>query len=136
MPPRDPEIFVLIVAGTVALTRILLHAASLLQERIQWKFIPKPTVFGFRIHHYHYGFLLCLVGVGIGNLSIVAVGIGLIVDEVWFILALGGDDHKYLSASSILGALTGILVMLLARNQIHALILGIFDPISRAIGRH
>ncbi len=55
--------------------------------------IPSPTVNGFRMHHYMYGIVLAPTGIALGNVTIFAIGTGLFIDELGYLL-IGGKNHE------------------------------------------
>ena len=85
--------FFVIFLITILLTRVFLYIHP----------TPAPTISGFRTHHYMYGLVLALAGALFGSVTIFAVGVGLFVDELGYLL-IGGKTHEenYSKASLIL----------------------------------
>ena len=75
--------FFIIFLVTILITRLFLYLKS----------IPAPTIKGFRVHHYLYGLVLIPIGALLGNVTIYAIGLGLFIDELGF-LVIGGKTHK------------------------------------------
>lgn len=75
---------------------------------------PAPTINGFRTHHWMYGLILAPVGALAGSVALYAVGVGLFVDELGYIL-IGGKTHEdnYSKTSLLLLGLFTIAVFLL-----------------------
>jgi hypothetical protein len=65
--------------------------------------IPAPTICGVRTHHYMYGLIAISVGLGLESLPIFAVGMGLFVDELTFVITGGRTHHDNYSAVSLWG---------------------------------
>ncbi len=55
--------------------------------------VSGPTINGFRTHHYMYGLLLTSIGIVIGSVTVYALGVGLFVDELGYLL-IGGKTHE------------------------------------------
>lgn len=109
------DYFFLIFLGTIVFTRLLLI-----------KPIAAPTIKGFRVRHYMYGIALIILAFLIKNLSIYAIGFGLLVDELPVAL-VKGPGHKeeqwrgcedYHSKWSIAGVLILIFLVYLFRGTI------------------
>ena len=75
--------FFVIFIITIFITRIFLYILP----------IPSPTINNFRFHHYMYGLLLAPIGILLRNITIYAIGVGLVVDELGYLL-IGGKTHK------------------------------------------
>lgn len=113
------DYFFLIFLGTVAVIRFFLL----------WK-IGSPTIKGFRLRHYMYGVVLIVLAFFNHNLTICAVGLGLLVDELPLIL-LKGPGHKehfwrgmedYYSPWCVSGVLIFIFLTYLFRDTISGLL--------------
>ena len=103
----DNEFF-LIFLGTIIVVRLFLLL----------KPIPSPTVGGFRIHHYMYGLVAMFVGLLLHTAIIYAIGLGLFVDELTYLI-IGGKTHAdNYSIKSIVGTLVFILVVLIFRKYV------------------
>lgn len=105
--------FFLIFVLTILITRIFLFI----------KPVASPTIKGFRIHHWMYGITLIILSFIFSNITMYAVGLGLFVDELSYIL-IGGKTHKdNYSTKSLLGTVIFILAIYLLRNQILGLLI-------------
>lgn len=114
--------FFIIILVTVLVIRIFLHGAAVLQSKSQRNIVPKPTLKGFRIHHYVYGLLLIVAALFFKQVAILAMGLGFVIDEVWLVIGLQSNDAEYLSYSSLLGALVLLVVFYLMRTQIFGIV--------------
>lgn len=74
--------FFFIFVITIIVTRVILYFYP----------IPAPTIKRFRIHHYMYGVTGIIMGFLINSMVIYAVGFGLFIDELTYIL-IGGGEH-------------------------------------------
>ncbi len=100
--------FFMIFLGTVIVTRIFLFL----------KPIPAPTIKGFRIHHWMYGVVGILITLLIHSLILYAVGLGLFVDELTYIL-IGGKSHKdNYSKISLFGTVIFVIIVFVARDYL------------------
>ena len=77
------NLYFFIFASTILITRLFLYL----------KPISSPTLKGWRVHHYMYGLLLILISIGAKNKNIFAIGLGLFIDEVPYLI-LRGKTHK------------------------------------------
>lgn len=104
-----PEYFFLIFFLTVLIVRVLLYIAVDIIHYI------KPTeglvIKGFRIHHYMVGIVLMPIGYLLINITIYAIGFGLFIDELTYILIKGKDHKDNYSIISLIG--TAIFVILI-----------------------
>ncbi len=99
--------FFLIFLLTIIVTRISLYVAGLYASDADNIGL---TLFGFRLHHYMYGLVLIPLGIIIANVFLYAIGLGLFVDELTYLL-IGGTTHAdNYSWISLVG--TGIFVLL------------------------
>lgn len=93
---------------TIAITRVFLYFNP----------TPSPTIHGFRTHHYMYGLVLAPIGIAAGSVVLFAIGVGLFVDELGYLL-IGGQTHAdNYSASSLLLLCIFIILIYLNRNKI------------------
>ncbi len=99
--------FFAIFFATILITRIFLYVNP----------VPAPTINGFRMHHYMFGLVLAPAGILFGSVALYAVGLGLFVDELGYLL-LGGKTHdeNYSKISLLLLALFAILTYLLSEQ--------------------
>ena len=93
---------------TIVITRVFVYL----------KPIPSPTIRGFRTHHYMYGIAIAIIGAFAHNIILYAIGLGLFIDELGYLL-INGKTHEdnYSKPSLILLAIFVILVFLF-REQI------------------
>ena len=104
--------FFLIFLATVLVTRIFVYLFP----------IPAPTVNDFRMHHWMFGLLGVIVGVMFHSLFIYAVGLGLFVDELTYLLIRGKTHKDNYSKKSILGTIAFILLVFILKDYLVALI--------------
>jgi hypothetical protein len=100
--------FFLIFALTVVLTRLVIYI----------KPIASPTVGGFRIHHYMYGIVGIIAGLLLHSILIYAIGLGLFVDELTYLLIRGKDHKDNYSKISLLGTAIFVLLVFLFKNYL------------------
>jgi hypothetical protein len=74
--------FFLIFLATIIITRIFVYI----------KPIASPTINGLRLHHYMYGLILLVLSLFVKNILIYAIGLGLFLDELAYIL-IGGKNR-------------------------------------------
>lgn len=117
---NNSEYFFLIFLGTIAVTRFLLISHKM----------AGPTIEGFRLRHYMFGVVLFIFAFLAHNLTIYAIGLGLIVDEIPVIL-VKGPGHKdeywrgcedYHTRWSFAGVLLIIFLIFIFRSVIANLI--------------
>lgn len=100
--------FFLTFLGAIVVTRIFLY------------FNPRssPTIKGFRLHHYMFGIFIALTGGIIQNIFVYAIGLGLFVDEIGYLI-IGGKTHEdNYSVTSILILVLLVVFAFILRNQI------------------
>lgn len=92
---------------TILITRVFLYFNP----------IPSATIKGFRVHHYMYGFIIAPVGILLGNVAIYAVGVGLFVDELGYLI-IGGKTHEenYSKISLVLLTISIILTYIFRKQ--------------------
>lgn len=95
--------FALVALATVIVTRIFLYL----------KPISSPTIRNFEMHHYMYGLALIPLGIYLESIALYAIGFGLFVDELTFVLIKGRDHKDNYSKKSLAGTtlFTGIMFM-------------------------
>ncbi|MDB5266219.1 MAG: hypothetical protein JWN89_34 [Parcubacteria group bacterium] len=106
------DLFFLIFLGTIIFTRLFLY----------FKPIPAPTVGKFWTHHYMYGVGLVLLGLLIGSVVTYAVGLGLFVDELTYLLINGKNHEDNYSKKSLIGTLIFIGVVFFLREFLSAFV--------------
>lgn len=90
---------------------------TILVTRIFLFFKPKsaPTIKGFRIHHWMYGVAIIVFAFLVHSFILYAVGLGLFVDELTYIL-MGGKSHEdNYSKISLLGTGAFIVIVFFLR---------------------
>ena len=92
---------------TIFLTRVFLWL----------KPISSPTIKGFRVHHYMYGLILIPIGILLNDIVIYALGFGLFVDKLGYLI-IRGRTHKenYSKVSLVLLAVFIILVYIFRKQ--------------------
>jgi len=109
MHPEDffmTSYFLSVFLFTVIVTRIFLYFHP----------TPSPTILGFRTHHYLYGIIGIIAGLFFHSLTIYAIGLGLLVDELTFILMRGTTHADNYSKTSLIGtAICTVLVIIFHR---------------------
>lgn len=100
--------FFIIFFVTIAVTRAFLFLFP----------ISSPTIGKFRVHHYMYGILGILIGLLFQSLIVYAVGFGLFVDELTFLL-MGGKTHEdNYSRISLFGTLFFVVLVFILRGYL------------------
>lgn len=98
--------FFLIFATTVLITRVYLY----------FRPTASPTIHGFRLHHYMYGLVLIVIGLIVQWLPLYAIGLGLFVDELAFILLRGKTHGDNYSWKSLAGTVLFVIAVFLLRD--------------------
>lgn len=102
------EYFFLIFFLTVFIVRVFLYIRP----------TPGPTISGFRIHHYMIGLALMPIGYLITNLVIYAVGLGLFIDELTYVLISGKNHKDNYSIISLSGTAVFVILIYLLREKL------------------
>ena len=93
-------------------TIILVHLILFLKP------IPGPIIKGFRIHHYMYGIIAIPISLIFSSIPLYAVGMGLFIDELTYLL-IGGKTHQdNYSKKSLLGTMIFILAVFLLKEYL------------------
>ncbi len=100
--------FFFIFLGTILVVRLFLFL----------KPIPGPTIGGFRVHHYMYGIMAITVGLVLKSITIYAIGAGLFVDELAYLIIRGKTHADNYSAKSLIGTLVFILLVYIFREYL------------------
>lgn len=96
--------FCFVFIATVVLTRIVLYVRP----------TSSPTIFNLRLHHYMYGLMLIPVALVLQSVVLYAVGLGLFIDELTFLIRGGGHHKENYSWQSLAGtAFFSVLVIIL-----------------------
>lgn len=98
--------FFLIFLSTITITRLLLFIYP----------FPAPTFGKFRTHHYMYGLVGIAIGLLANSITIYAVGLGLFVDELTYLLMRGKDHKDNYSKISLFGTIFFVAVVFLFRD--------------------
>ena len=100
--------FFVIFLITILITRIFLYISP----------IPSPTIRGFRVHHYMYGLIIAPAGILLGNVAIYAVGVGLFVDELGYLIISGKTHEENYSKISLVLLTMFVILTYIFRKQL------------------
>ena len=100
--------FFLIFLATILITRVFVYLRPM----------PSPTIGNFRLHHYMYGIALIIIGLIISFMPAYAVGLGLFIDELTYLIIKGKTHEDNYSSKSLLGTLFFIIVIFIFRNYL------------------
>ena len=100
--------FFLIFLLTVIITRLFVFYLP----------ISSPTFGKLRIHHYMYGIILIFISFLFSNLIVYAIGLGLFVDELTYLLIRGKTHKDNYSIISLSGTLFFVILIFLLRNYL------------------
>ncbi len=103
---QQPDLAFVVLASAIGVIRLWLFA---------WP-VSGPTIRNFRIHHYLVGLFLALAGASVHWLYLYAIGLGLFVDEVTFILISGKTHADNYSFTSLCGTLGLVVLAFLTRG--------------------
>ncbi len=117
---NNGDFFFLIFLGTIAITRALLATNKL----------GHPSIKSFRLRHYMYGVILIVFAFIIKNITIYAIALGLIVDEIPPILVKGPGNkderwrgcEDYYTSWTVAGVLILTFLVYIFRDSIAGLI--------------
>lgn len=109
---QSASLFFIIFLLTILITRIFLYL----------KPTPSPTIKGLRLHHYMYGLLIFATGILMDNLILYAIGLGLFIDELTFLLIRGKNHEDNYSKTSLIGTAILIIIIFIFRENIILLI--------------
>lgn len=111
--------FFLVLFITILITRI-------------WVYIfnrPSPTIKNFRTHHWMYGLLFTIILICISkiytNIYMLAVSMGIFLDEIGFIVIRGKNHEDNYSPKSFMILMFFILLLFIFRENIVNLYLNI-----------
>ena len=107
-PPPMTSYFFIVFIFTVILTRVVLYIRP----------TPSPTIRGFRVHHYMYGIAGVALALLIHSITLYAVGLGLFVDELTYLLIRGKDHKDNYSRTSLLGTALCVLIVFLTQGYL------------------
>ncbi|MBI2102762.1 hypothetical protein HYT55_02905 [Candidatus Woesearchaeota archaeon] len=112
---RPENIFFIIFIATILVVRIGLYVGGLFADDPDRMGL---SIKGMRIHHWTYGALMVPVGIFLGNIPLLAVGSGLFIDELTYLM-MGGETHAdNYSFISLIGTVFFVGVVFLLRKQI------------------
>lgn len=115
---NSTELFALCFLGSLVLTRVGVYLFVYYITHSLHQPPPETTLWGFRVHHYMYGIILILLGVAFKNVPLYAVGMGLFVDELTYLL-MGGETHEdNYSLVSNLGTVVFALLVYFFRDKL------------------
>lgn len=100
--------FFIIFLLTILLTRLFLFLHP----------TASPNIGRFRLHHYMYGIVGVLIGLAMHSLSVYAIGMGLFIDELTYLLIRGKDHVDNYSKLSLLGTLFFIIIVFLLKDYL------------------
>ncbi len=100
------DYFFLTFLVTVIITRLFLFLCP----------IPSPTIGKLRIHHYMYGVTGIVIGLLLKSIFLYAVGLGLFVDEITYLIIHGKNHEDNYSKISLLGTFFFILLVYILRG--------------------
>jgi ABC-type multidrug transport system fused ATPase/permease subunit len=98
----------------------LVFIVTVVSVRIFLYFRPtaSPTVRGLRLHHYMYGIVGIILGVAFNILTVFAVGLGLFIDELTFLLIRGRTHEDNYSKASLLGTLFFVILVFFTQEYL------------------
>jgi len=100
--------FFLVFLTTILVTRLFIFLYP----------ISAPTLGSFRIHHYMYGLIGIVFGILIHSVPLYAIGFGLFVDELTYLL-IGGKTHAdNYSKVSLTGTLFFIILVYILKDYL------------------
>ncbi len=100
--------FFVILLSTIIVIRLFLFI----------KPIASPTIGHFRIHHYMYGIIGILIGLLAHSILIYAIGIGLFIDELTYLIIKRKDHKDNYSKASLFGTLIFVIVVYFLRDYL------------------
>ncbi len=111
---KEENKFYLLIVGTIFIIRISIMI------------VPNVdiTIFNNVIHHFWWGIALLVTGFIIPenkkSLKIVfyGIGLGLVIDQLVFMILGGGGDTEYWSLPSLGGAVVGAIILYLRRKEV------------------
>lgn len=104
--------FFLVTIITITLTRILVYIFNK----------PSPTIKGLRTHHWMYGLLFTIIFLMISrvyaNIYLLAISIGIFLDEIGFILIRGKNHEDNYSPKSFMIILIFIILLFILKEPL------------------
>ena len=80
--------------------------------------VASPTILQLRLHHWMYGLFLVGISFFISNVFVYAIGLGLVIDELTYIVMDGKTHQDNYSAMSVFGTIALIAVVYIFRQQV------------------
>jgi len=107
---------------TIANEFFLIFLVTILLARsfLFFKPISSPTIKSFRLHHYMYGIVLVVLGLILKSVAVYAVGAGLFVDELTYLLIKEKTHADNYSRRSIVGAIIFVFLVFVFRKYLVA----------------
>lgn len=105
-------IFFIIFLSTVVITRIFLFV----------KPTPSPTLKGFRIHHWMYGVVFIIFGIAVSSIIFYAIGLGLFIDELTYLLIRGKTHEDNYSSVSLIGTISFVVLVYIFKGSLMSLL--------------
>lgn|ERR1039457_4974302 len=102
------DLYFLLFFSTILVTRIVLF----------WRPFQSPTVKSIRLHHWMYGLALMAISFVFSTKPLFAIGFGLFVDELTFILMKGRTHKDNYSTRSIIGTIALIMIAYFLRKLV------------------
>ena len=100
--------FFLIFVVTIVIVRLFLFLCP----------FSSPDIKGFRIHHYMYGIVGIIIGLVAHSINLYAIGLGLFVDELTYIIIRGKDHKDNYSLVSLLGTLLFVVAVFVFKDYL------------------
>lgn len=83
---------------------------------------PSPTIKGFRTHHWMYGLVGIFLGIILNSIVVYAIGLGLFIDELTYLLIRGKNHKDNYSMYSITGTILFVILIFFLRNILTSLV--------------
>ena len=106
------QMFFTIFLATILIARIFLFVCP----------TPGPTIFGFRVHHYVYGLIILIIGYLFNSIILCAIGLGLFIDELTFLLSRGKTHEDNYSKMSLLGTACFVILVFVIKDYLISLL--------------
>lgn len=97
--------------GTILISRLWLLIMRKLIFKINF-INSSPTIKGFKIHHYMYGIIMVTTGFVLKSEYLIAIGMGLFIDEVIPLIKYGNNfnEKQYWSLHTYIWTLVVVLL--------------------------
>ena len=102
------EYFFIVFILTILVTRAFLFAYP----------ISSPNIGRFRTHHYMFGIVAAGIGLAIQSVTLYAIGLGLFVDELSYLLMRGKTHRENFSTFSLVGTIVFVIIGFLLKNYL------------------